>query len=442
MMISAPQLHVRTAGHVRAGSGSRSGRLRERAAHGGLIAGTALRCLVLLLGAVSWGGELVDGRALAAGALVAVLALAAAVARPLPSWGLLLADGAALGLLVYATGAGSSPFLTLTLALVALGALGEGRRDALIGGGIGVLLLLAMGLADEPSADGLLFSVAVAQAAAAGLVAWALGPGSTLFSARPHEADEAGDAAQRSLEWQRLNLSAVSTCATPEDLRRRAAERAVQIAAAPATVDLGDGQYTGPGGASGYTFSFAVREAAPGRITVHGTALSQAQREALEHLATLVGMRASELRYAQKLERQQEAMQALWEAAGIVRLTPGLDDTVRHVCRRLAEALELEWLAVVGPSDRQTIAPLLVARGRPGDAPRMQGAQLRVAAEAIRTGRPLVRSEGDAALACLPMRLAGDTPLALVALGDTGEAGTQALLMVFGDMLAQGLGAA
>ena len=73
MMISAPQLHVRTAGHVRAGSGSRSGRLRERAAHGGLIAGTALRCLVLLLGAVSWGGELVDGRALAAGALYALI---------------------------------------------------------------------------------------------------------------------------------------------------------------------------------------------------------------------------------------------------------------------------------------------------------------------------------------------------------------------------------
>ncbi|HWQ11603.1 MAG TPA: hypothetical protein VNL77_02320, partial [Roseiflexaceae bacterium] len=147
--------------------------------------------------------------------------------------------------------------------------------------------------------------------------------------------------------------------------------------------------------------------------------------------------RAGELRAAGLLQRQQDGVMALWEAVGMVRAAPGLDDTMRDAFRRLARALDLDWLALVGPGERQLVTALMIVRGRPGaEAPRIQAGQLRVAAEAMRAGRPLVRTEGSAALACLPMRLGDDTPLVLAARGDTSEVGTQALLMVFGDLVA------
>jgi hypothetical protein len=402
---------------------------------GEMLAGTALRCIVLLLGSIAWRAELTNSLALGAGLLVAALTLIAPAFWPLPTWATLPADALALGLLIVASGGAASPFLALTLALVALGALVGGSRDALVGGGLGVVALLLVGLVGQQGRGELLVGMAMAEVAAAGLVTWALGPGRGLLAgvmAAPLE--QPSDDALRALEWQ--------ASGTPEELRRRTAERAISIATAPVTVDLGDGQYTGPGGSSGYALTIPVA-GAPGRIIIHtsGAAPGQPQREALEHLAALAALRAGELRAAQTIQRQQEAMLALWETAGIARLAPGFDDTLRDACRRLARALDLEWLAVVGPSERQMIAPLIIVPGRDGEAPRMQGAQLRVAAEAMRAGRPLIRSEGDATLACLPMRLGDETPLALAALGDTSEAGTQALLMVFGDMVTAGLAA-
>jgi hypothetical protein len=410
---------------------------------GELLAGTALRCLLLLLGSIAWRGEPTNSLALGAGLLVAALTLIAPAFWPLPSWATLPADALALGLLIVASGGAASPFLALTLALVALGALVGGGRDALVGGGLGVLALLLVGLVGQEGRGELLVGMAMAEVVAAALVTWSLGPGRGLLAgviSAPLE--QPCDDALRALEWQRLNLAAVQACDTPEELRRRMAERAMTIAAAPVTVDLGDGHYTGPGGSSGYALTIPVA-GAPGRLIVHtsGGAPGQPQREALEHLAALAALRAGELRAAEKIQRQQEAMLALWETAGIARLAPGFDDTLRDACRRLARALDLEWLAVVGPSERQMIAPLIIVPGRDGEPPRMQGAQLRVAAEAMRAGRPLIRSEGDATLACLPMRLGDETPLALAALGDTSEAGTQALLMVFGDMVTAGLAA-
>jgi hypothetical protein len=393
----------------------------------------ALRGLVPALGMLWWfGGAPVDLPTLAAALGLSAAGLAAHTLRPLPGPSALLVDAAAVGLLIHATGDAMSPFLALALTLVALGCLSDGGRDTLVGGGAGLLMLLLVCLAGPDEGRGTALGMAVAHIAVAGAAAWAQRHG------RAEQNDTGHYDALLALDWQRLNLAVVSGCASAEELARRVAERATTISGAYAAVEAEGGERAVAGdGSSG----LVIPAAGLGRLVVRARsgALAAAQREALEHLTSLAGMRATALLAARRLRRQQEAMLALWEAAGMVRIAPGLDDTMRDACRRIARALELDWLAVLGPSGRQPIAPLMVVQGRAGDAPRMEGAQLRVAAEALRVGQPLVRAEGAAVLACLPVRLPNDTPLVLAARGDTSEAGTQALLMVFGDLLAAGM---
>src|SRR6185503_20730684 len=101
---------------------------------------------------------------------------------------------------------------------------------------------------------------------------------------------------------------------------------------------------------------------------------------------------------------QQTALMTLWEVAGVLRLAPDSQDAAHEACRRVAAALDLDWLALLAHDEHQALATLLIARGQAcGPAPRLNGAQIRVAAEALRAGRPLVRSEGVRVLTCLPI---------------------------------------
>jgi hypothetical protein len=80
------------------------------------------------------------------------------------------------------------------------------------------------------------------------------------------------------------------------------------------------------------------------------------------------------LRSITLLRRHHQALTALWEGAGLLRATPDLRATLSDVCQRIAAALELEWLALIGLDERQIPAPFLFARGngqdhRPGCNP-------------------------------------------------------------------------
>ncbi|MEN9934993.1 MAG: hypothetical protein RLZZ387_1572 [Chloroflexota bacterium] len=415
-----------------------------RLSHGEVLTATALRCMVVLFGALLWQLGQADGLAPLAGAIaLAAIALGLGLLRPLPAWATPLLDAAAIELLIHATGDAASPLLALPLALVVLGSLASDRRDAFTGGGAGLLVLLVVCLAGPVDHRGIALGMAAAQVAATGIAAWVIGQrGHPARASRQDQAlQQRYDEAVRSLDWQRRQLAALSTSATLDELSLGAAELASAIAEAPAFVDFGE-QRDG-GAAPSTTIAIPSAMGSVGHLRLHTlpTALSRPQREALEHLAALTGTRADTLRATAMLQRQQDAMQALWEATGMVRVAPGLDDTVRDACRRLARALDLDWLALLGPSGHQTIAPLMVVQGRAGEGPRLNGIQLRVAAEAMRTGRPLVRLEADAALALLPVQRANDVPLVLAARGNTAEAGTQALLMVFGDLIAAGMAA-
>ena len=252
---------------------------------------------------------------------------------------------------------------------------------------------------------------------------------------------------RQALEWQRLNLR-VSTCTTIAALEQLTTERAAAISGAIATVELAAGPHSPPtspappapgeeGMGMSATRTFHIPIGDDGILTVYleRGELDQAQREALEQLATLAGLQATRLRGAAQLVRQQAALMALWEIAGLLRVAPD----AHEACRRLAAALDLDWLALLAPNEQQVIAPLALVRGalhRP--TPRLSGAHIHAAAAVLRTERPLVRAEGEQALIYLPILFPGATPLVLAARG-AADATTQFVLLLFGGMIADRL---
>jgi hypothetical protein len=236
----------------------------------------------------------------------------------------------------------------------------------------------------------------------------------------------------------------IAECTTLEQLARLATSYAAQVAGTTVHVDLIGGGRTEDSGSAGPPVTripISCEEAA-GAITIHAapSELSLAQRAALDHLASMAGLRLAALRCAAWQERQQAALAALWEISGLLRVAASGYDHVRDGLTRLAGALELGWLALLAPNEYQALAPAMIVRGRADRGmPMISGVQLRVAAEALRGERPLVRVEGSDSLACLPICLAGHPPLVLAAYGNAGDAATQALLMLFGNLVAERL---
>lgn len=239
---------------------------------------------------------------------------------------------------------------------------------------------------------------------------------------------------------QRFNLE-VGECKTIAALERLATERAVAIARSAAQVQLAGPEARTPVASDSHAFYLPL-SGDQGTLTIFRAQdeLSQAQYRELDYLAVLVGAQAARLLGAARLARQQAALLALWQVAGILRSALDRQEALDEVCGRMTAALELNWLALLAPDERQSVSILLISRGDRGQpAPRLTGAQLRVAAEALRTESALIRSEGRQALTCLPIRLLGDTPVILAAHGEQLDAAAQALLMLFGEMIVERL---
>jgi hypothetical protein len=452
MLIPMRRLRVDAAGAVSPDADSAPadiGALVRRFEWLGRCAAAGLRGLVSLFAALLLVRDNAgaDGLILLTAGMVAAGVLVAGWMRALPQWAALIGDGAAIGMLLYVTGGAASPLLALALLLVFLGGLTGGARDALAGAGIGVVLLLLLALAGGADDTSLIMMV-IAEIIVGGAAAWAWSQGSALHAALREHLRRADAAAadrndtRRAIEWQRATPALLQQADSLADLAQRAAQRAAQIAGAPATVAM-PGDATPDMPPLRRTLRLAIDTTfGAGSLIVECAAadLTAGQTLALEHLADLTGRHASALRSDNLLQRQQEALTTLWQVAGVVRRAPDGAAAARDVCTRMAGALKLDWLALLTPDACNALAPILLVRGKAGaGAPRLQGAQLRVAAEALRAGRPLVRSEGDAVVFCLPLQTCADTPLLLVARGDAGEAGIQALLMIFGGMLAERL---
>jgi hypothetical protein len=381
------------------------------------------------------------------GVLLGCVGLVLGYVQPLSSWSEVLIDSITVMVLLKGTGGAGSPLLVLTLVLILQGGLHGDSNGALAGSAAGIAILLMLNLTTRHAINAIVVDLIFLYFVCGFSISWLWQRASALLMSsfdsldQPKQASLEAEAAQASSRWQRLNLQ-VAACKTLEQLERLAIGHAAKIACHTVTVDLPSSTFPGkPTTHDDATSSIPIiADDMRGQITVDipASELSAAQREALEQLAALVAQRAATLRSAMWQKRQEAALAALWEISGLLRITHTRYENLRDGLSRLAAALDLHWLALLTPNELQTLAPIMIVRGRATPiAPLISGAHLRVATEALRGERPLVRSEGNDVLACLPICLMGHSPLVLVARGNAADAATQTLLMLFGNLLAE-----
>jgi hypothetical protein len=377
------------------------------------------------------------------------VALTLSYAQRLSSWPLLLIDSITIALLIKGTGGASSPLLALTFLLILQGGLIGGSNGVLAGSAAGIAILLMLNLTMHHPIDAIIVELTFLYLMCGLGSSWLWQRASMLLSMhfdaldrQKHTQLEAESTRPASL-MQGLNLQ-IAACTTLEQLARFTTSHAATIMHRNVTVDLPSSMRPNKPSAPDNTVTCIpiISDDTHGLITVDmpATELSSVQREALEQLAALVALRSAALRSAAWQKRQEAALAALWEISGLLRIADTRYENVRDGLSRLAAALDLSWLALLVPNELQTLAPIMIVRGRATPiAPLISGAHLRIAAEALRGERPLIRPEGNDVLACLPICLTGYAPLVLVARGNAADAASQALLMLFGNLVAERL---
>ena len=385
------------------------------------------------------------------GAILGCITLTLGYTQRLAGWPALLFDSVTLVLLIKGTGGVGSPLLALTLLLILQGGLLGGSNGALAGSATSIAILLMLNLTMRHPINAIVVDLTFLYVVCGFSCSWLWQRASVLLSNSLDDLDQPkpdpseAESTRSANRWPRIYLQ-IAACTTLEQLERLTISLATTIRRCDVTVELPGGRRSdNPIVRDGAVTCIPITaDNMCGLITVGVPAheLSLVQREALEQLASLVAQRSDALRSAAWQKRQEAALAALWEISGLLRITHTRYENVRDGLSRLAAALDLHWLALLVPNELQTLAPIMVVRGRATSiAPLISGAHLRVATEALRGERPLVRAEGNDVLACLPICLAGHAPLVLVARGNAADAATQALLMLFGNLLAERLAA-
>jgi hypothetical protein len=416
------------------------------------IALSCTRLMAILIGILSfrWSNLMpVHVPTVALAITVGCLALILGHGQPPAGWPTLALDSLTIFLLLYGTGAAASPLLGLLLLPILIGGLLGGSNGVLAGTGSSVAMFLIVKLMDRDSLNAIAFDLVLLLLACGLVISW-LWRGADILLATLRDDIHTQHEAARDLEDRRASADVleadrlIASCTTLDQLGRLTSERTAAVAGASARVELASALCTDRS-CDPHVLCVAIpSEDVAGTITVHAAPgdLSQAQRQAIEHLACMVGLRWAALRRGAWQERQQAAVAALWEISGLLRTSSTGYESVSVGLTRLAQALDLGWIALLAPNEFNALAPYMVARGRGArGAPTISGAQLRVAAEALRGERPLIRREGADSLACLPICLAGQAPMVMSAYGNIDDASTQALLMLFGNLIAERLAA-
>lgn len=373
--------------------------------------------------------------------IVAIGSLIATLGVVTDRWGVLIADGIVLAVLLNVTGGVTSPLLMCAVVPVVLGMTHGEPRDVLIGAGIGAALALVpslvRGALPEADAVATLGIIVVNGAAGLGLLQQRIRAAGRLaerLEAAAHDTRIVRDV-ENLLAWQHDARQALA--AADIDSIHRAVERCGTALGAAGVGVILPGQHTPDGRLSGTRFPF-TSERGRGAIIVAGerAALEPSQLLGLNQLADLTGARIAEIEQRWQASQHADIMTILWQASGMIRLAQHDDAVINDVSRRLATVLALEWLAVLTDDEGGGVAPLMLVQGSSTMLPRIHLAHLRVAGEAMRAGRQLVRNEGTAVLFCTPLEPIEGQPRVLAAYGADGhDAGAQAVLMLFGGMV-------
>jgi hypothetical protein len=263
----------------------------------------------------------------------------------------------------------------------------------------------------EPGLQGLLLIAESAAAGLSGLLLYfrynrAVGQVDTAERTRAAAVAEL-QTLRQTIRWQH-EITALATCMSRDELDRRATSLSMAIA----------------GHHAQQAWSSDDR--------------SPAQTDALIFLSDVVNLRIQALESVQWRDQQRGALASLWQIASLLRVPGSARQQLVHApCAQLANALNLDWLVLLAPGEFTPIAPVLTAYGRTTQRLTLGQAQLRIAAEALQTERPLIRNEGNTTLACLPILRIGHAPMVIVARGAAGEEATQSILLLLGDLLAR-----
>jgi hypothetical protein len=429
-------------------------RIEQRLVRLKRVAVSCTRLSVILIGllAFHWSTFVtIDTAPLTLAITLGCMGLALGHTSQYAGWPALALDSLAILCLLYGTGGADSPLLALTLAPMLIGGLLGNSNGVLAGTATGVSIFLIINLAGHAPLSAIAFDLVLLQVSCGLAVSWLWRGASGLLAAVRHDLYISQDArndiqAPRSPDQLAGLGYRIAECATLDQLARLTAERAAAISGVSAQVELSGRPATSgaenvdrnlvqiriPSDDISGTISL---QPAPGELNI-------AQRDALEHLACVVGQRAAVLRHLAWQRRQRAAVAALWEICGLLRSANTGQDCARHGLLRLTEALELGWLALLAPNQLGALAPIVIARSHCREGmPTLSGAQLRVAAEALRGERPLVRREGAYILLCLPICPLGQAPMVIAAYDTIDDATTQALLMLFGNLVAERLAA-
>lgn len=355
----------------------------------------------------------------------------------LPYWLRLAGDGAIVALLVSATGGVFSPILGVVVALIPLGVLHGGSRDAIAATSMGIVILLVIALLDMPRVSDGLFAVLCVHFMAGAVVAWLshMVQGAVACLYTGVQAQTAPSITKTHTErfaaWQHANLQVVEA-ESQSELMQAARERAYDIVGATVDIYLAGTQTPVlTNKTDSFVISSAYADEQIAMVVHRNPALLDAmQHEALAQLLVLVRMRSLMLMSREQRARDYDAMLILWQ------MINRADDSVLPdqvtVSQRLVQVLGLDGLAMVSPGADSTIDAIWQTPTHSNWVNDLSDTHYFSLVDALRHEE--LRLVGDRVMV-VPAQYDGLVPRALMVCGSVHDANIQRIVMMFADLV-------
>lgn len=361
----------------------------------------------------------------------------------LPYWLRLAGDGAVVALLISSTGGVMSPILGVVLVLIPIGAITGGMRNTIASTCMGIIILLAVALMDMPVVSDGLATVLFVQCIAGVAVAWLSSMIQSavicLYTGVQHQVApmlSIQTTSERFAEWQHANLSIVETT-SPAELMRTARARGYDIVGAAVDFYLAGERMPVM---SSKTDCFVITSAhadEQSALVVHRnpSLLDRMQHEALAQLLVLVRMRSLMLADSERRERDQQAMQVLWQMIGREQESQDTPLTQVAASERLVTVLGLQGMAMVAPGPNRTVESLWQTPTDSDMIDQLSTSQCTQISDALRRETLCFVVHETASLMVVPVYRPGASPQALVVHGAHDDVDVQRIVMMFADLV-------
>ena len=404
----------------------------------------ATRVLLMAIGVSALVGSSVGAQIGVCVSMILTLLLLVCEQRwELPYWLRMAGDGAVVALLVSSTGGVLSPILGVVLVLIPIGAIHGGTRDALAATCMGIVILLVIALLDMPVVSDGLATVLFVQCIAGITVAWLSqliqSAVICLYTGVQHQVAPmltTQTTSERFAEWQQANLSIVETTSHAE-LMRLARARGYDIVGAAVDFYLAGERLPA---VNSKTDCFVITSAhadEQSALVVHRnpSLLDRMQHEALAQLLVLVRMRSLMLVDSERRERDQQAMQVLWQMIGREQESDDAPLTQVVASERLVAVMGLSGMAMVALGPNRTVEALWQTPTDHDMITALNPSQCEQISDAIRRETLCFVGQDTHSLMIVPLYRQGVAPQALIVQGAQEDADIQRIVMMFADLV-------